>query len=784
MRQRGISRRLAVSGMTAGALLGASEALSLEGRQLVAAGALELFGTLDDLAKGNPAHSQEFVFVTGAIRPGVGGAIYRRTARQPFHAAKVLSADGSWWELVPGDLVNVLQFGAVGDGHHDDSAAIQSALDYAIYSEGAPKKVFLPALPYLLGEVLHVGYGDRFVTVEIWGERSAQRVRGKLPGLYSRVSDRPCINIQGGRGVRLRDLALFGLNLDYIQKRYEFLADRGRRGEWAGPALGPNSDDRHAPYAGIAVDAYAGPSPPKPYPNVSYPSFVEVKAQYNKNYSSGLILENCLVEGFYVGVAVQPGLVPDASNGDFISYRDCSFNLNVVAIADGHSDSRCNNIENVRLHFNHTAIDTTSFGPGTGVFIGQISGCSFDNNWQVLNINIGGSNVQGGFPLNFYGCYGESLYHLGSVYTSGKGVSGISFDGCKFQFSTRNEELSPEYLISCRAGLLAFRNCVFQGGLGFVHFDANVELDSVAFSRLERDVFDTSTVAGRIAKSFTGGIWANAFVHVRLLPSAFFDFSGEVLDFVQIVGLDSQAFSIAKDASSNSSGRPIPHWVKMLDDEGSLFPVGHMPALTLDRSAENVAISNFRGIEYDLTLPRSWLSRLDRQGLSASFLIGPGDIVEDCDARIFAYVVKLEFVANSDADPRITLRQLTRVGPADASRAWKLETPMSPSRGLLRFHNARRFYPYSKRAVLETQRSKMTVRLSVRETIGTQAAQTCFVFRGDFIAASRFGSAPNERLFDGARVLDVGAGSGTITLDSRSVRDFWGDTTLFVKGNL
>ncbi|SJZ35972.1 copper-binding protein (NosD) [Enhydrobacter aerosaccus] len=57
-----------------------------------------------------------------------GGATYRRCKDEPNHGGSFRSHDGSWWEIASRS-VNVKQFGAVGDGLTDDSAAIQAAFD-------------------------------------------------------------------------------------------------------------------------------------------------------------------------------------------------------------------------------------------------------------------------------------------------------------------------------------------------------------------------------------------------------------------------------------------------------------------------------------------------------------------------------------------------------------------------------------------------------------------------------------------------------------------------------
>lgn len=66
-----------------------------------------------------------------------GGALYKKVVSQPSHNGKFQSADGAWWEIVYlGQPVNLLQFGARGDGTTDDRAAIQSAIDVAAAAGG------------------------------------------------------------------------------------------------------------------------------------------------------------------------------------------------------------------------------------------------------------------------------------------------------------------------------------------------------------------------------------------------------------------------------------------------------------------------------------------------------------------------------------------------------------------------------------------------------------------------------------------------------------------------
>ena len=94
-------------------------------------------------------------FMTGAglIFALIGFAFF---AGALAHLAYMGFMDG--WKLIPysslpyvAPVANVKLFGAMGDGVTDDTAAIQSAIDAANYSNGVPKTVWLPPGVYWIG---------------------------------------------------------------------------------------------------------------------------------------------------------------------------------------------------------------------------------------------------------------------------------------------------------------------------------------------------------------------------------------------------------------------------------------------------------------------------------------------------------------------------------------------------------------------------------------------------------------------------------------------------------
>ncbi len=105
-------------------------------------------------------------------------------------------------------VADVRLFGAKGDGEADDTKAIQSAFDHAITSRMA--RVFFPAGRYRITDTIKAGYGDnQYISISIEG----------LPSFLGYVelkadfTDRPAINIQGARSVRIKGLKITGKNI-------------------------------------------------------------------------------------------------------------------------------------------------------------------------------------------------------------------------------------------------------------------------------------------------------------------------------------------------------------------------------------------------------------------------------------------------------------------------------------------------------------------------------------------------------------------------------------------
>lgn len=84
-----------------------------------------------------------------------GGALYKRAASEPSHDGKFQSADGTWWEYVPGpNGADIRAFGALGSGAND-TLALRRCSDFITANNGGaiyiPPETFLWGLQSLAG---------------------------------------------------------------------------------------------------------------------------------------------------------------------------------------------------------------------------------------------------------------------------------------------------------------------------------------------------------------------------------------------------------------------------------------------------------------------------------------------------------------------------------------------------------------------------------------------------------------------------------------------------------
>lgn len=349
------------------------------------------------------------------------------------------------------------------------TAGIQAAIDYAIYNNQgvggiSHGKVLIPAGRYKTNDTIQLGYGNSFHSVVFEGE--GQRYRGEVKfagtAIFPTFNDRPVIAVSGGRRTVIRGMSLCGLNYDWIANNLlgaytTPLIDDLVAANWVDPSFPASATSRYAPYAGIAVDPYAGAAPTPAYPNVTFPSWSGITTQYNKAYSSNTLIEEVYIGGFVVGVVNQPS---DADgNGDYTKLVGCNVECNQYSVSIGNTQSRIFRLQNCVLASAYTHIITGLNGKRLGNT--QILCDSTEMNSCIYWMSV--KNTSYGQAPQFVNCYGESIYSLGFGGISGAGVgkSAISFLSCQFSFDWWHRGVA-NFVFSGSGNPISFRDCRFD----------------------------------------------------------------------------------------------------------------------------------------------------------------------------------------------------------------------------------------------------------------------------------------------------------------------------------
>jgi hypothetical protein len=350
--------------------------------------------------------------------------------------------------LVPGDYLNVKDFGAVGDLSKDDSGAIQRAIDIAFIMNIS--NVYLPKGKYMTATTIYLGYGgpnDRFRSVNIIGPGQSTMFDSGA-WICPTNTDRPCLNIQGGR-----DCGVYGVGFRYnpMFERLSAIIGGSSQNFPADPAdwnppldpkvpgkrVAPSGLGQLSPFCAISIDAFTRPDKDSGTTYVSdnslkYP-FMTNKWNYPVSTcevispSSRVYIENCTTIGFCVGIVTEP--CGSDGNGDFIKIRNCQISYGSYGIAICHTQCRAVEIRNCNFAVLHTCIDDQTFGQGKGHLHGSVELCTTAMSYRFLNLGYADA------PLVVKGLHMESTVRIGTYSSGNKTLApGITFEACNFGF--------------------------------------------------------------------------------------------------------------------------------------------------------------------------------------------------------------------------------------------------------------------------------------------------------------------------------------------------------------
>lgn len=412
--------------------------------------------------------------------------------------------------------ISVKDFGAVGNGVADDTAAIQLAIDYAIYG-GGKGRVFVPAGRYRTTGPIHLGYGTGFTSVVIEGEGYSYRGEAGFSGsaIIADFSNAPAIVFQGARGSVLRGMTILGKNFNWIKDKAlgsstegAPLLDDTDAANWVDPALDPRADTRYAPYAAVAIDPYSGTRPATSYPDVSYPEWLGAVSQYGKGFSSDVLIEDCFIAGFVVGVVNQPC---DADgNGDFTALRRVNMEKVKYGFSVGNSQSRNVLLSEMKIAGVYCCIANNIHGKQKGKLNGTVSNLSVGACINIVDLSPSFSG-----PVTFLHLYSEGLWRIGDIRALSSNEETIRFESCDFSLTGQNQTRGvPASVLGgwqqpCE---LVFAGCTFNGFPSVCYLShQNTVFEGSSFKPTERD----STIASEYLRLAHNAICGGAVIGIR-----------------------------------------------------------------------------------------------------------------------------------------------------------------------------------------------------------------------------------------------------------------------------
>jgi hypothetical protein len=322
--------------------------------------------------------------IMGYTTVGDGGeSVYKKVGTPaPVEAWHFQSADGAYWELVPGEQgVNVKQLGATGDGVTDDLAAFEAARDFAQNNgeDGTVAAIFIPTPDD------YYSFSSKLAcNAEIYIQGSSHyscRIRGDFDG--------PVIEFQTGSNKSIiENLTIANAN-------------------GTGGALKWISSHRSA-----ARNIYL------------YAQAIGGIGFYNQG-SQHLLLENCYCTSN--GKNNWPVLV--AGGGDYGFYFEALTGANTI------NKSLLKHCESAGMNISNFALDATADGQAAGAYM-TLMNSTFQGSTSNGNININDAQ-----HVSFHACHCEAsdpdiiLVKAHNFHWSGGRVGNINIsntEGCTF----------------------------------------------------------------------------------------------------------------------------------------------------------------------------------------------------------------------------------------------------------------------------------------------------------------------------------------------------------------
>ena len=314
------------------------------------------------------------------------------------------------------NFVSVKDFGAVGDGKHDDIDALEHARDFVINHPAVlvmPIGSYFISRPFLLQNI--VKGQNQFFTIHLKGVFSSKSASIEyLTRIICGYKSGFGIGIQLGRGITIENITVLG-TYTFPDQVTNLNIGSLKFNDWANGSV---TDSRYNPYAGISIDPFGG--------------------ILGGGGTSDVTIRNCSIRQWMVGICLTPN--SETANDEIVNIIDDDIENCRVSIAIGQDQSKTIKISGLKVWGStHTVLDGLTYGKGTG------GGSVFCDNWNIAgNVNQLFNLITDRFPLSAINIYSESIFRIGNV---GRGA-GSNFINFEIDFLSGPGLPAPDYLLS------------------------------------------------------------------------------------------------------------------------------------------------------------------------------------------------------------------------------------------------------------------------------------------------------------------------------------------------
>jgi len=349
------------------------------------------------------------------------------------------------YSMINGAAVNVLDFGAIGNGVTDDTSAIQAAINFAVTNNG--KCVYLPLGKYkITSSLLIYNASSPYVSIQFVGENASPM--NTTVGViidHSTMKNDPALVIQGARDVAVKNIQFVGSNVFPLDTNWFNESD------FVNVSV---RDSQYSPQCAIAVDPFGGSVPP----DGGYPGLTGYYTGSPPS-STHVVVNNCTFRWQIVGIAMSPGGL--VVQNDFGEIHGCTFMQTKVGISLGQIQIKGLQISHIFADWNYTVVDTWTYSNRDGS-----AGFSWDggvvirSTYLIRTLNQYYSAFGTTEHLKIARIYMESTYSIGFI---GDDLSYKSlpatFTDCFFWFTNDFNSTPMKDAHLTNFGPLKFENC-------------------------------------------------------------------------------------------------------------------------------------------------------------------------------------------------------------------------------------------------------------------------------------------------------------------------------------